>query len=88
MPKTQAASVEKQMTLSVHFVAFDVDAKSLIRSRNSARRSLRVDEKQLNTQLSIFSSARFSSKRRAVKKDNNKKKPMFRAIKRLFIWMA
>ena len=52
MPKLKQQASEKQMTLSVHFVAFDVDAKVFDSVKKLGATVVGAsDEKQLNTQL-------------------------------------
>ena len=52
MPKLKQQASEKQMTVSVHFVAFDVDAKVFDSVKKLGATVVGAsDEKQLNTQL-------------------------------------
>lgn len=52
MPKLKQQAEEKQMSVSVHFVAFDVDAKVFDSVKKLGATVVGAsDEKQLNTQL-------------------------------------
>ena len=63
MPKLKQQAAERQAALSVHFVAFDVDAKVFDPVKKLGATVVgAVDEKQLNSQLNLFCSGKSSWK--------------------------